>query len=114
LPKPWLLPRSEARGGPKYSLRVVLEPLTSLSDAPWHSLTTACWYMCASGKSRNALVARDKTRTAQSSRSSSGVWRALLNWTWAVSGSSRKPNRVSSFRMRSMYAISWLRSTKRA
>jgi hypothetical protein len=38
-------------------------------------------YMCVSGKSLNALVARDKTRSAQSSRSSSGDWRALLNYT---------------------------------
>jgi hypothetical protein len=49
----------------------------SLSAAPWHSLTTACWYMCVSGKSLSALVARDKTRSAQSSRSSSGVWWCL-------------------------------------
>jgi hypothetical protein len=43
------------------------------------------------------LVAKDKTRSSQSSRSSSGVWRALLNWTWAVSGSFLNPNRFSIF-----------------
>jgi hypothetical protein len=44
--------------------------------------------MCFSGNSLKALVVKDKTRSAQS-------WRALLNCTWAVSGSSLNPNRFS-------------------
>jgi hypothetical protein len=35
-------------------------------------------------------------------------------WTWAVSGSSLNPNRFSIFSIRSLYAISWFRSTNRA
>ena len=75
-----------SRIAPKYSLIVMLVPpdIGGITSGLFICLTTACWYMCLSGKSLNALVARDKTRSAQSSRSSSGVWRALLNWTWAV------------------------------
>jgi hypothetical protein len=47
---------------------VVLVP-GSLSAAPWQNLTIACWCMCFSGNSLKALVAKDKTRSAQFSRS---------------------------------------------
>ena len=123
--RPWrCLLHFPSRIAPKYNLIVMLVPphfvysifdvfrsdIGGITSGLFICLTTACWYMCVSGKSLNALVARDKTRSAQSSE----VWRALLNWTWGVSGSSRKPNRFFSFLMRSMYAISWFRSTKRA
>ena len=102
--RPWrYLLHFPSKIAPKYNLIVMLIPLHFVYSlrcfrldiggiasglficCPWQSLTTACWYMCVSGKSLNALVARDKTRSAQSSRSSSGVWRALLNWTWEFS-----------------------------
>jgi hypothetical protein len=50
----------------------------------YYALLVERWYMWFSGKSPKALVATDKTRSAQFSRSSSGIWCALLNCTCAV------------------------------
>ena len=100
--RPWrYLLHFPSRITSKYSLRFMLEPphfvyslfdvfrsvirgitSASLSDAPRYSLTTACWYMCVSGKSLNALVARDKTR---SSRSLAGIIELDLGRFWEFS-----------------------------
>jgi hypothetical protein len=82
----------EGEMGPRGRGKIVNLPMSLKFDGKsnWKA-----FYAKFSHNSLKALVAKDKTRSAQSSRSPSGVWRTLLNCAWTVSGSSLNSNRFS-------------------